>query len=100
MFSLITINGLAKRQVAGLRFSILNLKDLIMATREEFNTKLAALADQSEKVKAEVLAALGELNNTDTTPEQDALLARIGAAVGDLDALRADTPVEPPAEQA
>ena len=97
MFSLITINGLAKRQVAGLRFSILNLKDLIMATREEFNTKLAALADQSEKVKAEVLAALGELNNTDTTPEQDALLARIGAAVGDLDALREDTP---PSEQA
>ena len=68
-----------------------------MATRDEFNTKLAALADQSEKVKAEVLAALGELNNTDTTPEQDALLARIGAAVGDLDALRAETP---PAEQA
>ena len=68
-----------------------------MATRDEFNTKLAALADQSEKVKAEVLAALGELNNTDTTPEQDALLARIGAAGGDLDALREETP---PAEQA
>lgn len=69
-----------------------------MATRDEFNAKLAALADQSEKVKAEVLAALGELNNTDTTPEQDALLARIGAAVGDLDALRADTPPTEPTD--
>jgi hypothetical protein len=55
-----------------------------MATREEFNQKLTDLATQAEKVKQEVLDALGELGNTDTTPEQDALLTRIGAAVGDL----------------
>lgn len=69
-----------------------------MATREEFNQKLTDLATQAEKVKQEVLDALGELGNTDTTPEQDALLARIGAAVGDLDALREDAPTTPPTD--
>lgn len=69
-----------------------HIRKLIMATSAELDAKLAALAARAEKVKAEVIAAIEALNATATTPEQDALLERVAAAVGGLDDLNADTP--------
>lgn len=61
-----------------------------MATKVDFDAKLAALADRAEKVKAEVVSALEALKNTDTTAEQDALLERASAAIGGMDDLNPD----------
>lgn len=70
-----------------------------MATRTDFDARLAAVADRADKAKAEILAQIEQLKNTETSPEQDAILARLEGTVGGLDELNPDaTQPEDPAQ--
>jgi hypothetical protein len=75
----------------------------IMATKEELEAQLAALADQSEKVRDEVVAGIQQLRDElaasgQTTPGIDAAVARIAGAMGVMDAIHDDAPPPPEPE--
>lgn len=69
----------------------------IMATQAQLAAQLTAIAVQAEKAKAEVLAKLGALqtaleNAGSTTPEVDAAVAALAAAVQATDDIVPDVP--------
>lgn len=87
---------------AGLIASIESLRSLIVTSNAELTTQLNAAADQAEKSKAEVIAAVGVLtkevadlqaqiaNGADVPPEVVAAAARVSAATQALDDLNPD----------
>lgn len=70
-----------------------------MASQKELAEQLKALTAQTEKAKAEIIAKVTSLeeaiaNAGNTSPEVDAALAELKAAVQGVDDLNPDAPVE------
>jgi N-acetylmuramic acid 6-phosphate (MurNAc-6-P) etherase len=86
----------------GLAQSIESLRSLIVTSNADLTAQLNAAADQAEKSKAEVVAAVGKLTQTvadlqaqiaagaDVPPEVIAAANRVSAATAELDALNPD----------
>lgn len=80
---------------------IIKKLDKIMSDQTQLAADLQALTAQTEKAKAEIIAKVAELeaaitNAGNTTPEVDAALAGLKAAVQGVDDLNADAPPPPP----
>lgn len=87
---------------AGLAQSLTELRSLIMTSVADLTAQLNAAADQAEKSKAEVVAAVGVLTKEvadlqaqiaaggDVPPEVVAAAARVSAATQALDDLNPD----------
>ena len=82
--------------------SLANLKEIIMATKAEFAADINATADKVVKVIGEFTAATAQMAAAieaagNSSPEEDAALARLKAAVQQADDLNPDAPEPEPA---
>jgi hypothetical protein len=91
------ITGLAHGQMRELLQELHSLKGLIMATNAELQASLTAIADQLDKAAGELTAEIQKLEDElaaagGTTPEVDAVVARLKAKVQALDDMNPDAP--------